>query len=151
MDTLPETNTHRKKWMVENQLSIFEKASWQLRTVSFRECTWMSQEVCEWLGSMGYNLLVLVKKWCIFSLSEWNPEIKVWIWFSLLKICNPKKLKPFSHWPSKYWGYIPLILTFHQHFHRDIQAGLDFLHPLHFFLPLRVFPYGSTVFSSTRF
>ena len=36
----------------------------------------------------------------ITSLSEWNPEIKVWTLFSHTKYVIPKSLK-FSHWPSK--------------------------------------------------
>ena len=36
----------------------------------------------------------------ISSLSQWNPGIKVWTFFSLLNVIR-KSLK-FSHWPSKY-------------------------------------------------
>ena len=72
--------------------------------------------IYEHVGCMGDKILqspthricrdwyIYLHEWLIFmvnvgSLGQWNPEIRVWILFSLVNICNSRKFKPFSHWP----------------------------------------------------
>ena len=74
---------------------VFQPSIFRCKNVSFRECMPYKS------GSLQSNSSYL-SNIAIFHLANGPWKKKVWTLFSLLNICNPKKLK-FSHWPWL-WG-----------------------------------------------